>query len=526
MPQAVTFDVLIVGGGQAALRAAIASCEAGARVGVLAKGKIGYGGSSSISDAVHTALLDHRDSPRQLVEDMLAGGREINHKRLVQVFAEECTARVKELSEVYHIPLEYERELVTPGHSYPRRCYHPKSVGSQITRRLREVAAQKGAVLLDHYTVIDLLEEERVAGVVAIHHNTLTVITAGSVILASGGLGGLYDQTDNPNDVTGEVIAMAWRKGARLRDLEFIQFYPYRLISPQNIDLYTKLFAVGAVMRNAQGERFMEHYPRQELETRDILSYEMFKQGKVYLDITRVEDEDLRQASPKLYQLLKRNGQQELIVSPVEHYSIGGIEIDEWGRTNVPGLFACGECSGGLHGANRLGGGALTEALVFGKRAGECAAWESKPVHHEHAGFRLIEKTDVQWSVQLLRQTVRKVRKEIQPLMWNYVGIERTKEGLEHALSKLTELKAITQCEENTGQRIKQIELDMIHMAYWITKSALERAESRGAHIRRDYPRQNDKWKGYLRVEKNEITFCPCQLDDEEVQAHESSSCE
>jgi aspartate oxidase len=196
-------------------------------------------------------------------------------------------------------------------------------------------------------------------------------------VLASGGIRGLYAQSDNPNDITGEGIGMAWRHGAEIIDMEIIQFYPYRLVYPQNVDVFTKVFGHGAKMINEDGKRFMERFPKKELETRDIVCYEMHKQKKVILDLSEVDKEGLKKISRNLYQILKKGFDGELLMSPVEHYSMGGIKVDENGRTNIKGLFACGKCTGGLHGANRLGSGSLTEAIVFGNRTGIAAATES-----------------------------------------------------------------------------------------------------------------------------------------------------
>ncbi|GAB7386456.1 hypothetical protein BSNK01_02910 [Bacillaceae bacterium] len=365
----VCADVLVIGGGQAALRAAIAAREAGASVVMAAKGRIGSGGSSVISDGVHSAIFTDGDSPQNFFEDIIRGGRGINDPNLAHILAAECTARVWELAEKFGVDLHFERQVATPGHSFPRRVYAGGGTGRSVTQALRNYALSIGIRFCEQTWVVDLLREGRVIGAVGLHGDEWIVFFAGSTILASGGIGGLYAHSDNPNDVTGEGIGMAWRHGAALRDMEFIQFYPYRLVYPQNLDLYTKIFAKGARMLNEKGERFMEGYPKKELETRDVLCYEMYRQGKVFLDLSAVKREDLAADSPRLHQLLAKGYDGELLLAPVEHYSIGGIQVDGEGRTGIEGLYACGECTGGLHGANRLGGGALTEALVFGARA-------------------------------------------------------------------------------------------------------------------------------------------------------------
>ena len=535
----ISADVLVIGGGQAALRAAIAARNQGAKVVMVSKGKIGAGGSSAISDAVHSAILTDGDSAEIFYQDILRGGKQINKPELARALAEECTSRVEELQREFQVELHLERELVTPGHSFPRRCYHASSAGIAITRQLRVYAERIGVEFYEKTAVVDLLanpghpdrsgsnganadSDGRIVGALGVvasggdgqvkvgqveeTKGEPVIFIAGSTIVATGGFGRLYTHSDNPADVSGEMIGIAWRHGAELQDMEFVQFYPYRLVEPVNIDLFTKLFGKGAVMRNDKGIRFLEDYPRKELETRDIVCQEMYQQGKVLLDVSQVSPQVLQAVSPRLHSLLKKGYGGELLMQPVEHYSMGGISIDEYGRTSKKGLYACGECTGGVHGANRLGGGALTESLVFGARAGSTAAMEAlSPSAYPNA--HIVKEAEEQWATFYSntgfpaegQELAVRVRKRVQELMWEKVGIERTEQGLQEACDELDALADMV--------RDSLPLLDMVQVARIAARSALARKESRGAHRMPEYPGERDEWRGNLIVRGEEIYF-------------------
>lgn len=509
-------DVLVIGGGQAALRASIEARKSGASVIVVSKGKIGGGGSSVISDAVHSAIVHPDDSPEQFYQDMLIGGRGISDKSLISALAQDCTERVHELENEFGVPLVFEKELITPGHRYPRRSYHASKKGTFIVAQLREAALQAGVQFIERTRIADLIQsDKRIIGAIGLHDDREPLqILAASTILATGGIGGAYAHSDNPIDVTGEGIGMAWRHGAELRDLEFIQFYPYRLVHPKNMDLYTKMFLKGASMLNGDGVRFMGAFPRKELETRDVICYEMFKQDKVLLDVGGLELEELANVSPNLYSVLRKGYDGELLMQPVEHYSIGGITIDEYGRTTVPGLYACGECTGGVHGANRLGGGALTEALVIGARAGKMAAQESVFVTSPDSELSLNYLLPRTGTMETMKKQLSTVRGLIQQTMWRYVGIERTEEGLKTAIRELIHLsEQIVDRAELVACPSKQVNAftlnlrDMLEVARITAESALMRKESRGAHRRKDKPEQSEQWNGSIRTSRTKIHF-------------------
>lgn len=501
-------DVLVIGGGQAALRAAIEAREQGATVNIVSKGKIGLGGSSAISDGVHSAIFSQGDSAEAFYNDMLKGGKYLNNPILAKILAEECTDRVQELPEKFSVLIQYEREVATPGHSFPRRCYAGYGVGKGVTKPLMEYAQNIGITFFEKTWVVDLIKKDRIHGALGLVGNQWLQFSAGSIILATGGIGGLYANSDNPIDVSGEGIGMTWRHGATVQDMEFIQFYPYRLLEPRNIDLYTKLFGKGARMLNQHGERFMDGYPRKELETRDILSYEMFKQEKVYLDLSHTNSDEVEQMSPQLFKLLNRGYEGPFVMAPVEHYSIGGIVVDEYGRTNVPGLYACGECTAGVHGANRLGGGSITEALVFGARVGFAAAQESVPNNREIEDVDPSFYNPTHLTSTESKQQMHQLRQQMKEVMWQKVGIERTQDGLQEAVTKLESILRDVAEEKLTLRGIgKQVAEDMLRAAWLVSYSASLRKESRGAHRVLGYSSENEEWLGNIKINKDGWSF-------------------
>ncbi|MCS0789234.1 FAD-dependent oxidoreductase [Cytobacillus firmus] len=431
------YDVLVIGGGQAALAAAISAKEEGASVALVTKGKAGLGGSSVISDSVHSAIFSPGDSPDQFLQDIVEGSRHLSDERLARVLAEECTDRVNELESKFGISLEREKVIITPGHSFPRRVYAGTGLGRNITKSMRKYAMDLGIDFHEQSAVVDLINNHnQIKGALIQRGKGFHIFHSPAVILATGGFGGLYQSSDNPRDVSGEGIGMAWRHGAILVDMEFVQFYPYRLQQPANIDVMTRIFGKGAYLLNEKHERFMGKYPKKELETRDILSYAMFKENKVLIDFSKVGEEVLKHDSPYLYRLYLKGHQGEWIMSPVQHYCMGGVQTDEWGRTNIPGLYACGEVTGGLHGANRLGGGSLTESLVFGRRTGKMAVQENSMGNisdiFDYGINELINDSSTIDEAEAI--------KKVKEIMWKKVGIERSSQSLQEAADDLNQI--------------------------------------------------------------------------------------
>jgi aspartate oxidase len=501
------YDVIVIGGGQAGLAAAISARETGASVAVITRGKAGFGGSSVISDGVHSAIFTKGDSEDIFFNDIIQGSRKLADYKLARILAAECTERVYELESKYGVSLEREMKVSTPGHSFPRRVYAGGGIGKNVTSMLRKYAMEIKVDLFEQFSLIDFLKDGgSVRGVFTASTNGYQSFIAPAVILATGGFGGLFASSDNPKDVTGDAIGLAWRHGARLVDMEFIQFYPYRLQSPANIDVMTRIFGKGAIMLNEQGQRFMDSFSKKELETRDILSFEMIKQKKVLLDLSNISESDLQHDSPYLYRQLKKRYNGEWLMSPVQHYCMGGIHTDENGRTNLQGLYAVGECAGGLHGSNRLGGGSLTEALVFGVRAGKAAANEN----------HIFNEPELEQSFpDQPYEDVHELTGKVKDLMWNKAGIVRTLETLRHAEK---ELDLLANELENTGTQSAMLLHDRVRAAWASAFSASARKESRGAHKLQDLPVESEDWEGKLVIHYKNLAFLPLSSACKEIQ--------
>ncbi|WP_042357668.1 FAD-dependent oxidoreductase [Bacillus rubiinfantis] len=495
--QTFQYDVIVVGGGMAALAAAISAKETGASVAIVSKGKVGMGGSSVLTNAVFSAIFSQGDSPEVFLQDMIEGSRYLADQKLAKVLVEECTYRVNELETKYRIVLEREKKIATPGHSFPRRVYAEKGQGRNVTTAMRKYAMELGVVFHEQATLVDLLESDgAVCGALFAAKKGWAVFYASAVILATGGFGGLYASTDNPRDVSGEGIGLAYRHGAKLVDMEFIQFYPYRLKTPANIDVLTKIFGKGAYLLNEKNERFMASYQRKELETRDVLCYAMYQQNKVLLDFSRVAQADLEQDSPQLFRLTRKKYSGDWVMQPVQHYCMGGIQTDEWGRTGVPGLYACGECTGGLHGANRLAGGSVTEILVFAPRVGKMAAEETVPMLPDKSMINALFEncTDVPESVE------QDILKKVKDIMWTKVGIERSTDSLVKAANELSGmLSQIETVNDIWGQLLT----DKLRTAWAVAYAGSLRTESRGAHRLQNIKEERMEWQKKIVIQQS-----------------------
>jgi len=329
--------------------------------------------------------------------------------------------------------------------------------------------------------------------------NKITAYLARVTILASGGAGQLFSNTTNPDVATGDGIAMSYRGRVEVTDLEFIQFHPtalYHQGSPKFL-ISEAVRGEGAILKNIKGESFMHSYhPLAELAPRDVVARAITDQMKknkidyVYLDATKIKDK-FSQRFPTIYKncfTLGINPEKEYIpVAPAAHYTMGGIKTDTWGQTSLTNLYACGECtSTGVHGANRLASNSLLEGLVFGNRI-------ARKIKKDTTLSSINELKEVKLSYN----TSAELKKELQKLMWNKVGIIRNSSDLKKALQKISEWKFIFKSELKTAEDFELANL--IVLADLITNSALQREESRGAHYREDFPDRDDiNWKKHI----------------------------
>ncbi len=498
-------DFIVIGSGVAGLRAAIELAKTGVRVTVLTKDKAQESNTEYAQGGVAVVLSDD-DNAELHEEDTLIAGAGLCDEKAVETLVVEGTKYIKQLIEW---GTEFDREggklVFTQEAAHSRRRIlhaHGDSTGKEIVRALiARARAEKTIVLMPFaHTESLIVADGRCAGVRFLDPilRAPREIFAWAVILCTGGAGQLYLHTTNPPVATGDGMTMAYFAGAEMADMEFIQFHPTAL-SLENAPRFLLSEAMrgeGGILRNAQGERFMKNYDeRLELAPRDIVSRsivaEMRRTGTrhVFLDMTALSEDFLRERFPKIYETCKFYGlniaKDLLPVSPASHYCMGGVRTDLHGRTTVPGLYAAGEvaCTG-VHGANRLASNSLLEGLVFGARAGAAAIadnYELRITNYELNGEDQKPKTKDQ-SFEISTA----VRKRVKRVMWERVGILRDKSSLKRALKEFSQIE---QANLSASSR------NFVTLAKLVAQAALWREESRGGHFRTDFPEQREIWR-------------------------------
>jgi L-aspartate oxidase len=504
-------DILVLGSGAAGLRAAAAAAPR-RRVLVVTKGDPMDSNTSQAQGGV-ASVLDSADSFDRHLEDTLLAGDGLCDRNVAHTVIREGPDELRLLEKW---GLRFDREngrisLTREGGHSRRRVAHAggDATGLRISDiMLRHVKGLPAVSILENCFAVDLLTDPdggRVLGAVVIRADgELAVIRAGAVILASGGLGRIFQETTNPDVATGDGMAMAYRAGAQLRDLEFVQFHPTSLYLP-GADRFLITEAVrgeGGVLRDKEGCRFMpDYHPRGELAPRDVVSRAILAQMKktdgacVYLDLTAVRSVDPVRRFPNIAQkLLGYNihiARDLIPVRPSAHYLIGGVAADLDGRTTLDGLFVCGEAaSTGLHGANRLGSNSLLEALVTGRRAGRTAAEEAR----EGDDGAISAAVSTAFTSDGPGLDLSDVENSVRSLVWRRVGIERNGEGLLDALEKLAFWSGYILRSPLATPRALELK-NMITLARLAAKNALRREETRGVHFRADFPtRDDEKW--------------------------------
>ena len=497
-------EVLVVGSGTAGLTAALG--VAPLRATVITKAPLGTGGSSPWAQGGVAVAVGRDDDPALHAADTLAVGGGLNDPHAVDILTAEGPERVKALLALgAHFDLDGTGSLSLgreAAHSRRRILHARDATGAEIVRTL--VAAVRRAPeirVVDRAFAIDLLVEDgRVIGVLALHADGRRVLhLAPAVVLATGGLGQLYLHTTNPKEATGDGLAMAARAGARLVDLEFVQFHPTALATGADpMPLLTEaLRGEGAVLIDETGRRFMtDEHPDAELAPRDVVARAIWRQQmaghKVFLDARAAVGEELPEHFPTVFHLCQEHGLDPRIepipVAPAAHYHMGGIDVDENGRTSLPGLWACGEVAAtGVHGANRLASNSLLEALVFGARVAEdlrAGLPAARPPRRRGivpatAGAELAAAGDAELIAAVRR------------LMWEKVGLVRDEAGLTAAVAELKRLAA-------AHPRAAGEARNLLCVARLVTEAALERRESRGGHYRSDFPESDPAWQRRL----------------------------
>ncbi len=526
-------DVLIIGAGGAGLRAAVEALAQGASVGVVCKSLLGKAHTVMAEGGIAAAMcnVDQADGWRTHFRDTMRGGKFLNNWRMAQLHAQESPDRVRELEQWGALFDRTETgdilQRAFGGHTFKRLCHVGDRTGLEMIRTLQDRGVQQGIDVYMECTITRLLKDgDRIAGAFGYwrEQGRFVIFKAKSVIVATGGIGKAWKVTSNSWECTGDGMALAYEAGAELLDMEFVQFHPTGMVWPPGVQGLLVTEAVrgeGGILRNKNGERFMEKYDpkRMELSTRDVVArsiYTEVKEGRgsphggAFLDISHKQAEYVKRKLPSMYHQFKELADVDITKGPMEvgptcHYMMGGIRVEaETGRTSVAGLYAAGEAAAGLHGANRLGGNSLSDLLVFGRRAGLAAAEHARAVGGPAVDSAQVDEAERQLLAPFERTTGENpytIHGELQDMLQALVGIFRTEEDLVRALGELEKFKARAGLMRVEGSRLFNpgwhLSRDLQHMlvvAEAVTRSALARQESRGAHSRIDFPKTEDAW--------------------------------
>ncbi|WP_341280357.1 L-aspartate oxidase [Paenibacillus sp. FSL H8-0537] len=500
-------DVIVIGAGIAGLFTALRASDRHSVLMITKKSLLDS--NTRYAQGGIAAVISEDDSPAYHSEDTLIAGAGLCSEDAVNVLVHEGPEGVNQLIEMgTQFDLENgEFALTKEGAHSQRRILHANgdATGYEIVRALSEKALSKpGIEVWDDHFVIDLVtnDGECVGAVVQKPDGSRLLVRGKATILCSGGAGQLYRYTTNPEVATGDGIAMAYRAGAFIQDVEFVQFHPTSLCYPgaPRFLISEAVRGEGAVLRNTRGERFMERYHHQlELAPRDVVAraiiseMEATKSTFVYLDVTHESPDMVKHRFPNIYEFCLQYGldltTDWIPVAPAAHYMMGGVKTDLDGETNIKRLFACGEVSStGVHGANRLASNSLSEAVVFGKRIVEAIDKLA-----EHAEIQPIIESSVPRSSVPIQAVVER-RLKLQKVMVRYAGLQRDAKGLEKGLEELRRQLTIFQAMLTKREEFEFA--NMLTCALLTAESALQREESRGAHYREDFPERNDQvWR-------------------------------
>jgi succinate dehydrogenase / fumarate reductase flavoprotein subunit len=561
------YDVVVVGAGGAGLRAAIAAHDAGARTAIVCKSLLGKAHTVMAEGGIAAAMGNRwpEDNWEVHFRDTMRGGKMLNNWRMAQLHAQEAPERVLELEDWGALFDRTEDGLISQrdfgGHRYARLAHVGDRTGLEMIRTLQQRAVQLGIDVFMECTVTELLKDVStgsttgpVSGAFGYWRETgrFVVFEAPSVVLATGGIGKSFKVTSNSWEYTGDGHALALRAGASLINMEFVQFHPTGMVWPPSVKGLLVTESVrgdGGVLKNSDGKRFMFDYipeyfkaetadteeeadrwyddkldnrrppellPRDEVAraiNAEIKAGRGSPHGGIYLDIaSRRSPEFIRKRLPSMYHQFKELADVDITAEPMEigptcHYVMGGIEVDaDTELSAVEGLYAVGECSGGMHGSNRLGGNSLSDLLVFGRRAGEAAASYAVGLGGRRPG---VDAADVRAAEHSALapfeleggENPYAIQTDLQQSMNDLVGIIRTAGELRQSLVEIEELKARAakmtvdgHRQYNPGWHLAIDLRNMLLVSECIAKAALAREESRGGHTRDDFPQPDPGW--------------------------------
>jgi succinate dehydrogenase/fumarate reductase flavoprotein subunit len=530
-------DILVIGAGGAGLRAAIEAKKSGLEVFLLGKEVLGCAHTGMAMGGINASMVAPA-TPEFHAQITIEGGYFINNYKMVKVFSEEMPARIHDL-ESYGVIFDRldSGQFYTwagPKQKYPLNVCVGDYTGREMMQGLVDEARKLKIKYTDEFFVSKLVTVKgRVVGAIGINirNSQIVVFQTKSIILATGGAGRMYKVTTNAMSNTGDGYAMALDAGAELIDMEMVQFHPTGMANTPSVlgVLVTeKVRAHGGILRNKLGERFMtKYFPKEmELAKRDEVSRSIYTEvaegrgtdkGAVYLHVDHWTKEQILELIPDVYEQYKNTGvdisKEPMEIYPSMHHMMGGIKINEWGETILPGLFAAGEVTRTVHGANRLGGNSIAECQVFGRRAGISAAKFAKK-----AKTTLLTKEEIEKEQKRIFSFINRkngvsphiVEDKLKQVMWDKVGIFRDEKKLLEAKKTVADLKkeakkmkTRTNLKERNRDLQDCLEIEnMLVTAESIIEAALLRKESRGAHSRTDYPETKKEWEKNISIKK------------------------
>ena len=530
-------DVLVIGAGGAGMYAALEAARAGASVILADRSLIGRGGATVMAQMTVAVALGEQtpDSWEYHLADTLAAGRGLCNESLSAMLCQDGPARIREM-DAWKVGWAREGDHIAqihaPGHDRARCVYvDVLSTGPAVSRTLRtQLNLASGIRRIGDLAIVDIvMRDGRACGAVAVHLSTGETVTlaAKSVIIATGGLTRLYRRNSASFNMGGDGYALALRAGAQLIDMEFVQFFPIGHLAPRLVGMDPIMwdpfrYKLGGKLLNGDLQEFEEDYATLDTRsdgkyvlTRDRATYAISKEveagrgspaGGAYLSFQHVPDAELRRAFGPVIDRLAANGidltKQLVEVAPIAHYHMGGIRVDETMQSTIPGLYACGEAIGGANGANRLSGNAITEAFVFGARAGQAAAKNAASASSHWSDAAAAPTVDLLRSADK-RDTpnLAVAVTDLQALMADKVGPFRTEEKLEEAILEIDRMASeLGAAPPSSGMSFDPLLIDwldlrnMLQVAKAVAVPALARKESRGAHQRDDHPGLEEAW--------------------------------
>lgn len=539
----ISTDVLIIGSGGAGSRAAIEVDDAGLKAIIVSKGLSFRSGCTGMAEGGYNAVfktVDPDDSKEAHIHDTLKGGSYLNDEKLVEILVNESPERLIDLENYGALFDRQESGEIDQrpfgGQTYRRTCYQGDRTGAELLNALKEEIIKRDIECIEEVMITSLVTDgDEVIGATGLNlkDSSLIYFKAKTTILASGGAGQLYPVTSNTFQKNGDGYAIAYKAGAKLIDMEQVQFHPTGMVAPKSkkgVLVTEAVRAEGGKLLNKDDKRFMSKYApeKMELATRDVVARSIYQEiiegrgsenGGVYLDISHLDDDYIEEKLKTMVLQFENVGidikHEPIEVAPTAHHFMGGLKINTDASTSLINLFGAGEVCGGVHGANRLGGNALADTQVFGKIAGESASKACVNIELKTNNEQVkIEASRIENLIKQGSIKPQKFKENIKKLMWEKVAIVRDEKTLNDALKNLQEMqKELSNLDVNDKKQyntelVTALEvINMLEICILVVKSAILRRESRGAHFRSDFPKSSDEWKKSIVFNKNKIEF-------------------